>query len=123
MTKEDRYVQQLKEMGIWEEAFRGAVHDLAILEREQARTRKAWKDTAKGKDAPSPLDPHYQLILQQGRDIDRLRDSLGLTPKALRRVRGARFDSTATEAEQNSADVGAEPAATVLDFVRAKYGA
>ena len=73
-TKEDRYIEQLKAMGVWEEAFRGAVHDLAVLEREQARTRKAWKDTAEDGEAPSPLDPLYALILQQGRDIQKLRD-------------------------------------------------
>ena len=87
MTKEEKYEQELKALGIWEPAFKSTVHDLAILEREQARTRKAWKDTAKDGEAPSPLDPHYNLILRQNKMIQTLRESLGLTPKALRRIR------------------------------------
>ncbi|MBQ8109685.1 MAG: hypothetical protein IJ124_05965 [Clostridia bacterium] len=123
MTKEEKYTQQLKEMGIWEDAFAGTVHDLAILEREQARTRKAWKETAEDGGAPSPLDPHYLLILQQGRDIDRLRDALGLTPKALRKLKGTKFENAAENAAQRQNEKDAEDAANVLDFVRAKYGA
>lgn len=136
MTKEDKYIEQLKEMGIWEEAFRGAVHDLAVLEREQSRTRTAWKKTAEDGKAPSPLDGHYQLILQQGREISRLREELGLTPKALRRIRGSLdrtfrvssqvSDKTADEKaksdETDGADAGQSGGPTVLDFVKAKFG-
>lgn len=87
MTKEDKYEEELKALGIWEPAFKSTVHDLAILEREQARTRKAWKDTAEDGKAPSPLDPHYSVIMKQDQMIQNLRESLGLTPKALRRIR------------------------------------
>ena len=87
MTKEDKYTSELKALGIWEPAFAPAVHELAVLEREQARTRKAWKATAKAGEAPSPLDPHYAVILQQDKMIQAQREALGLTPKALRRIR------------------------------------
>lgn len=110
-SKEDVYIGQLKALGIWREAFRSAVHDLAVLEREQSRTRKAWKASAPDGKKPSPLDDHYQLILQQGAAIAKLRDELGLTPKSLRRIRGE-FDAT-------EAPLG-EKEPTVLDLVRAR---
>lgn len=110
-TKEEKYIEQLRALGIWDEAFRGAVHDLAVLEREQSRTRKAWKNTAEAGAAPSTLDEHYQMILQQGRDIARLRETLGLTPKALRRVKG----TISTDAAPR------EDTPSVLSLVRAKY--
>lgn len=126
MTKEVRYIQQLKDMGIWEDAFAGAVHDLVVLEHEQSRTRKAWKASAEDGEKPSMLDEHYQLILQQGREIAKLREALGMTPKGLRRIKTAR-----DEAFRVSQQAGAEPAPqsaepegpTVLDFVRARFGA
>lgn len=125
-TKEDKYIEQLKAMGVWEDAFYGTVHDLAVLEREQHRARAAWKATAEEGKAPSPLDPHYALILQQGRDIQKLREALGLTPKALRRVKGSYCDTSRVSAlgSQGSSpygDISSGP--TVLDFVREKYGA
>lgn len=130
-AKEQLYEQQLKDMGIWEDAFRGAVHDLAVLEREQSRARKAWKETAKDGEKPSMLDEHYQLILQQGRDIAKLRDALGLTPKAIRRIKTARDEAFrmsqqvtdgARTAEGEQDAERAEKSTTVLDFVRAKFG-
>ena len=93
MSKEAKYIEQLKELGIWDDAFRGTVHDLAVLEREQSRARKEWKATAEDGDAPSMLDELYQLILQQGRDIAKLREALGMTPKGLRRIRTARDEA------------------------------
>ena len=36
---------------------------------------------------PSPLDPHYAVIANLRREILAHRDALGLTPKALRRLR------------------------------------
>lgn len=127
-TKEQIYEQQLKDMGIWDDAFRGAVHDLAVLEREQARARRAWKETAEEGEKPSMLDEHYQLILAQGREITKLRDSLGMTPKGLRRIITARDEAfrksqQVADEEPEAAEAAPAESATVLDFVRAKYGA
>ncbi len=112
MSKETAYVEQMKALGIWDDAFRGAVHDLAVLEREQSRARKEWKATAADGEAPSMLDGLYQLILQQGRDIAKLREALGMTPKGLRRIRGE------LEAERRNR---ADEAPKVLDLVRARH--
>ena len=112
MTKENKYEQQLRDLGIWNPAFTQAVHELCILEREQSRARKAWKETAEPGEPPSFLDPHYATILKQGAAIQSLREALGLTPKGLRKLKG-NFDAEKTQTEQENV--------TVLDLVREKY--
>ena len=111
--KEDKYIQMLRALGIWNTAFEPTVHDLAVLEREVARARKAWKSTAEPGKAPSPLDPHYALIRQMQREIMTLRDALGLTPKALRRIKGV----VTSEGTNDKGDI--KPA-TVLGLVLGK---
>ena len=88
MTKEDKYALELKRLGIYEPAFDSTIHNLAILEREQSRTRKAWKAEAEkeGRE-PSTLDKHYEMILRQGKMIQDMKESLGLTPRGLRKIR------------------------------------
>lgn len=110
MTKEEKYTAQLKELGIWEPAFAPAVHDLAVLEREQARARKAWKNTVPDGEIPSFEDPHYAIIMKQGAAIQTMRESLGLTPKGLRRFRSG----FGKEAEQE------EKQKTVLELLQEK---
>lgn len=112
MTKEEKYEAELKALGIWEPAFQSTVHDLAILEREQARTRKAWKETAEDGKSPSALDPHYAIILQQDKIIQSLREALGLTPKALRRIK-------ASFGQQQETDKDDKPK-TVLQILQEK---
>lgn len=109
--KEDVYVQQLKSMGIWDEAFSGAVHDLAVLERERSRTRKDWKAAKDDEGAAEYAAALYDVLLRQQREIDALREALGLTPKSLRRIRGE-FDGAPAKDETKGA--------TVLDLVRAR---
>ena len=87
MTKEQKYAAELKRLGIYDPAFDPTIHELAILEREQSRTRKAWKDASVSSGDPSMLDRLYQVILQQGKMILQLRETLGLTPKSLKRFR------------------------------------
>ena len=112
MTKEEKYRQEMIALGTWHTAFAPMVHDLAVLERELSRTRAAWKSTAPPGRPPSAMDPHYQLIRQQCQDIMRLRDALGLTPKSLRRMKGA----------DTSEGTNEDPAAgTILSIVRDKY--
>lgn len=115
-TKEQIYTAQLTELGIYEPAFDGAIHTLCILERELARTMKAWKTTADDKSrAPSTTDPLYAAILQQRREILTWRDALGLTPKGLQRLKGKRRDDTA---EKSKNDIGSK-----LDAICAKVKA
>lgn len=111
-SKEAKYKKALSDLGIYHPAMDGLIHDLAVLERECGRARKAWKQTAPPGKPPSPMDPHYAVIRQQQRDILALRNALGLTPVALRRIKGA-----GTENNKPAENVKAP---TVLDFVREK---
>jgi len=86
--REDIYIQQLKALGIWEEAFAPEVSTLAQLERDLTRAKKAWSATVPKGGKPSLLDPLYGVICNLRREILTHRESLGLTPKALRRLRG-----------------------------------
>lgn len=97
MSKEQNYKAQLQELGIYEEAFDPAIHSLAILERELSRTMKAWKEAASDYDEPAQLHPLYSVIRNQRRDIADLRDSLGLTPKGLQKLRGKKLNQSQEE--------------------------
>lgn len=89
MTREKKYVEQLKALGIYEEAFLPEILDLAQLEREKTRVQKAWSATVPKGCKPSFTDPLYQILANLRREILAHREALGLTPKSLRRLRGA----------------------------------
>ena len=105
MTREQKYAQQMKALGIYDEAFAPEIHTLAIMEREHQRTLKAWKEAGSGTDSDI-----YAAVVQQRRDILSHRDALGLTPKAIHRMRPKHVQS---------ADDDAPP--TVLELVQAKH--
>lgn len=97
MKAEDKYMQQLVELGVWQDAFKAEVHTLCMMERELRREQKAWREASAGlKDHEGEdrvklmkaVDAHYSLILTLRRDILSHRDALGLTPKGLQRLRG-----------------------------------
>lgn len=97
MGKETEYITQLQALGIYEEAFQPAVHQMCILERELSRAMKAWKATALPGKSPSVLDPHYEIIAKLRKDILVYRESLGLTPKGLQRIRGKQGSTPESE--------------------------
>lgn len=105
-SKETEYAEQLKSLGIYDKAFEPAIHELCILERELSRARKQLKDKA-GKDengkpkAPSYSDPLYASIRQIQTSILAYRDSLGLTPKSLKKLKGA-LSAEPAEAPQDN---------------------
>lgn len=117
MTRENVYKKQLQELGIYDPAFDPEIKTLATLERRKTRAEKAWSATKPAGGKPSFLDPHYQIICQLESQILTHRESLGLTPKSLRKLKGAYYE-TVRVSEM------AEPAGdnvTVLDLVREKY--
>ena len=87
MAKEQVYIQQLQDLGVYDVAFDPAIHMLCIQERELSRAMKAWKATAAKDQAPLITDPLYQEISKLRRDILARQDALGLTPKGLQRLR------------------------------------
>lgn len=159
---EQKYKRQMKELGIYVPAFDSTIHQLAVLEREQARVREEWKapmdawrdikaarrrareaekaaesaaspseaeewrETAQAWGAAVELwqkaaeewEEHpmtgrlYETILKQDRLILQLRETLGLTPKALRRFRPGFGDA------EDSA--GEERPKTMLELLREK---
>lgn len=113
MTKEDKIREQMISLGTWNEAFSPMVHSLCVLERETGRIRAEWKKTAPPGRAPSAMDPHYNVIRSNEREIAAMRDALGLTPRGLRRIKGL------GTSEGSGEDV---TTGTVLSLVRGKYG-
>lgn len=89
MTREQIYTEQLKALGIYEQAFDPVIKDLAMKERKRQRAQKEWAATVPKGSKPSFLDPLFAVIEQLDREILVYREALGLTPKSLRRLRGA----------------------------------
>lgn len=108
MTREQKYTQQLRELGVYHPAFDPAIHTLAMMEREHQRTVKLWK--ASGSRTG---DPVYEVIERQRRDILSHRDALGLTPKGLKRLKPA------GPAPEASGRDGAKE--NVLELIRARF--
>jgi hypothetical protein len=98
MTREDKYKAQLVELGIYQEAFDPVIKDLCQAERRRTRAQNEWSAKAKAEAAdrgedpakakPSFLDELWGVIFDLDKSIMVYREALGLTPKALRRLRG-----------------------------------
>ena len=87
-AREELYRDQLKALGTYDTAFEPLIKELCQLERRRTRLQKAWSATAKPGEKPSFLDPHYAILTQLEREIMAMRDTMGLTPKSLRRLKG-----------------------------------
>lgn len=109
MTREQIYKAQLEALGIYEPAFDPLIKDLAKAERRRTRAEKEWAKTAPPGGKPSFLDPHYLVVEALDRKIQGYRESMGLTPKSLRRLRGA---------VETAAD--ADPITERLDLIAAR---
>ena len=110
MSKEADYRARMEALGIWDEAFSGAVHDLCMMERDQAKTRTAWR-AALAEEKRLEAEGLAELLMNQDKAIQSHRDALCLTPKALRRLQ-ADFGA------QGNEPMGAKATLTVLDKVR-----
>lgn len=88
-TREQIYRKQLQDLGIYDPAFEPLITDLAQMDRRWTRAKKEWAATAPPGGKPSFLDPTYAAVTQIERERRTLREELCLTPKALRRLRGA----------------------------------
>ena len=117
-TREKVYREQLEALEIYDPAFDPEIKTLAQLERRLTRAQKAWSATAPEGGKPSFLDPHYQIIVQLEREILAHREALGLTPKALRKLKGAYYETVRVGAQVEDP---APENVTVLDLVREKF--
>lgn len=118
MTREQIYKNQLQTLGVYDPAFDPEIKQLAMLERRKTRAEKAWSATAAEGEKPSFLDPHYQVIVQLEDKILTHREALGLTPKSLRRLKGAYYETVRGDTLRQGT---AQENVTVLDLVREKY--
>ena len=119
MTREQKYIEQMQALGIYEEVFDPEIHTLCIMERDLQRLTKRWKDEGyrtveKNGRGPATTDKNFDAIMVLRRQVLALKDALGLTPKALARLKGR---PVAAEADQEDK----VPELTILDEVRSKY--
>ena len=119
MTREQKYVAQMERLGIYDELFDPEIHTLCIMERDLQRLTKRWKEEGyrtveKNGRGPATTDKNFDAIMTLRRQILTLKDALGLTPKALVRLKG--------RPAQPEADEDDGPGqTTVLQLVRDKY--
>ena len=116
--REEVYIAQLKALGIWQDAFLPVVKDLSKAERRRTRAEKEWSATVPKGGKPSFTHPLYQTVVQLDRMVMEYREALGLTPKALRKLRGV-------EATADAGPTSGEMIAERLDALLARedYGA
>ena len=118
MTREQKYVEQLKALEIYDPAFDPEISTLCQLERELTRAKKEWSASAKDDEKPSVTSPIYVQIQKIRAEIATHRDALGLTPKGLHRIKGSYYE---TIRAGEMAEERPESEITVLDVSRQKY--
>ena len=101
------YTAQLKQLGIWEEAFAPVVKELAQAERQRQRAQNEWSAEAKAKAEAEGKDPKkakpdfgsplWPVIDGLDKKILSYREAMGLTPKSLRRLRGVTPEAPAKD--------------------------
>ena len=119
MTREEKYIDQMQRLGIYDEIFEPEVHTLCIMERDLQRLTKRWKEEGyqtvqKNSRGPATTDKNFDAIMVLRRQILSMKDALGLTPRALMRLKG-RPAPPEDDAEEKT------PELTILDEVRSKY--
>lgn len=119
MTREQKYIDQMTRLGIYDEIFEPEVHNLCIMERDLQRLTKRWKadgyqTVEKNGRGPAATDRTFDAIMTLRRQVLAMKDALGLTPKALVRLKGR-----PVPAEEEADDKA--PELTILDEVRSKY--
>lgn len=97
MTREQKYTEQLKALGVYDPIFGPEIKCLSRLEKELQRAQKEWSATANPPGSrPSFLDPHYAIIQKLNTDILRHREALGMTPMAMRKLKGVQAEGPDT---------------------------
>ena len=119
MTREQKYIEQMMRLGIYDEIFEPEVHNLCIMERDLQRLTKRWKadgcqTVEKNGRGPAATDRTFDAIMTLRRQVLAMKDALGLTPKALVRLKGR-----PAPAEDETDDK--IQTLTILDEVRSKY--
>ena len=96
MGREAMIRADMESVGTYSPIFEGTIRQLAKTERELSRAEKTWREN--GGQMVSELvnktggkytakDPHYAVVDQLRKDVQALRNQLGLTPTSLRRAK------------------------------------
>lgn len=95
MGREAMIKADMEAVGTYNPIFAPTIKQLAKAERELSKAEKAWRasggnlvvEQVNKAGAPyTTKDPHYAVVDQMRKDIQALRNQLGLTPKSLKRV-------------------------------------
>lgn len=113
-TREQTYKAQLQALGIYDPAFDPLIKELAQKERQRKRAQDEWSEKAKKKaeaegEDPKKAKPDFgDALWDTIQDLDRMilayRETMGLTPKSLRRLKGA---ASADPAQSAAAGISA----------------
>lgn len=101
MKREDAIADKMREAGTYDPIYDEEIHVLAGMERDLKRAMSRWKGKVEcggeGGDFNSPLWPVVQSLRK---DVLSHYDSLGLTPKGMKRLRsgGGEADDSARTA-------------------------
>ncbi len=96
MGREAMIRADMESVGVYNPIFESTIRQLAKLERELSKAEKAWRAEGgkmvaelvnKTGGAYTAKDPHYAVVDQLRKDIQALRNQLGLTPTSLKRVK------------------------------------
>lgn len=118
MTREQKYREQMIALGIYQNVFEPEIHTLCIMERDLQRLTKRWKaegcqTVEQNGRGPATTDKTLDAVMTLRRQILSHKDALGLTPRALARLKGR---PSAPEEKDDG-----DQKATVLQLVRDKY--
>lgn len=136
MGREAMIRADMESVGVYNPIFDGSIRQLAKTERELSRAEKTWK--ANGGQMVAELvnktggkytakDPHYAVVDQLRKDVQALRNQLGLTPAGLTKAKARQADSNSggkgrleellEEAHVHGVDHAAEYQQAVDDYV------
>ena len=143
-NRETQIRLDMEALGVYSPAYGSTIKDLARRERELRRAEKAWRaaynvdgvqrepqmtvQLINKSGAPyMTADPYYKQVEALRAEVNKLRDQLGLTPRASKRLKASvpdlgtggksRLEALLEQAEDYATDHAAEYAAEVESYV------
>ena len=97
MAREDKIREAMQAAGVYSEAFEDSIKALAKAERQLSRSEKEWRKqggqmvaelTNKTGATYTAKDPYWAVVETQRKDVQAMREKLGLTPSGLKKAQG-----------------------------------
>lgn len=98
MAREDKIREAMRDLGVYSESFEDSIKTLAKAERQLSRSEKEWRQhggqmvaelTNKTGSTYTAKDPYWAAVEAQRRDVQAMRDKLGLTPSGLKKAKSS----------------------------------